>query len=107
MGIASAPDPPKARTHIDIVDVGENTQDSNPSAAPSHLATRGRKRKKKKSQTLILGLNGRSPRLNRIPKVSSLDRRVLVLSWQQPGGTGTRPARTRVWSSSVARPAGT
>lgn len=39
---------------------------------------------KKKSQTLILGLNGRSPRLNRIPKVSSLDRRVLVLSWQQP-----------------------
>lgn len=47
VGIASAPDPPKARTHIDIVDVGENTQDSNPSAAPSHLATRGRKRKKK------------------------------------------------------------
>lgn len=53
-----------------------------PSAAPSHLATRGRKRKKKETE-LILGLNGRSPRLNRTPKVS-LDRRVLVLSWQQP-----------------------
>lgn len=74
--------PPKDIPGTVLVDVDENTKTPTPlgcTITPCHAGPQ----KEKKETELILGLNGRSPRLNRTPKVS-LDRRVLVLSWQQP-----------------------
>lgn len=105
MGIASAPDPPKNIPGTVLVDVDENTKTRTSlgcTITPCHAGPQ----KGKKETDFDIGpqrpLSPPKPDPQGVPG-SACARAVVAAA----GGTGTRSARTRAWSSSVARPAGT